>query len=899
MKKLIQVCAAALVLMLPILVQAQDTVSIRDLNTYDNLTEYSQAAVEAHPLKDQTVIYTAVIVSNPRSSGLSTPSDTDNDGVIDRISRMHVFITDTAAVNQGRDGMSIQLVEEDFGLLAGLNRGDVVTFKGRLTFFNAVAQMKVDEAPTIIGSVYLNYPQLEVLLTPWEVTVDELMIANNDGTYQINIANYPKYNGAYVKLSSATVSNVTIADRPNWALNENGSRIYAYDTSLRYRNDRTSGYLPGWNYRRLDGLEGGEDGLFVPPTPGAIVDVSGFMLLDGFSNDGHIAANQVAFKIAPMEDGVLWTTDDDSGDDIRCIDGELCNGETLSWPSDLTIIGLPPVVSNVALSDSMPTSSSEVIVTADADAEGDATVDNVKIVYTSGDSTLTATMTNTGGNSYSFTLPTYPNFSPVSFYLLVEDSDGLVGRNPIAGTYNFFVADDVVTSIVQVQKTADESTGVSPLLGVGKIPVNISGIIVSDINDGVIILQEAAAAWSGVFLEKTTATQALVRGDAITVTSTEVVEAVVSGSSSVGLTQLTNLEFTVNSSGNDVATVIPTVATDDVVRMQAAGELEPYEGMLVKFAGVELVDRGNYGEYTLRNTDADSTGGVIFNEDIRSDEVGAVSVSYEINNTLREGITFDAYGIVAASFGAPKVHPRSEADFVGNDGNVFTPLLDFALSTPADSAEVIVNGDLEVSWGASYDLDEDAVTFEFVLYSADGSTVLATVPSNGASSDTDVTLPFSLVDGLLANEGLTIGQNKSFLWNVRVSDGSDTLDVHGSYGNFGDDFSPIYRYITLERGSATSNEEIAGLPEKFSLNQNYPNPFNPTTNISFDLPNSATVTLEVFDMLGRKVATIVNEQMTAGTHNVSFDAARYASGMYIYRIQAGTFASTRKMMLIK
>ena len=65
------------------------------------------------------------------------------------------------------------------------------------------------------------------------------------------------------------------------------------------------------------------------------------------------------------------------------------------------------------------------------------------------------------------------------------------------------------------------------------------------------------------------------------------------------------------------------------------------------------------------------------------------------------------------------------------------------------------------------------------------------------------------------------------------------------------------------------------------------------------MPNSATVTLEVFDMLGRKVATIVNEQLTAGTHNVSFDAARYASGMYIYRIQAGTFASTRKMMLIK
>ena len=118
MRKLIQFFSVFVFVLVPILGQAQDTVSVKDLNTYPTpLTEYSVNAIQSHPLNGQTVIYTGVVVSNPRSSGLATPSDTDNDGVIDDISRIHVFITDTAAVTQGRDGMSIQIVESDFDLL--------------------------------------------------------------------------------------------------------------------------------------------------------------------------------------------------------------------------------------------------------------------------------------------------------------------------------------------------------------------------------------------------------------------------------------------------------------------------------------------------------------------------------------------------------------------------------------------------------------------------------------------------------------------------------------------------------------------------------------------------------------------------------------------------------------
>ena len=97
----------------------------------------------------------------------------------------------------------------------------------------------------------------------------------------------------------------------------------------------------------------------------------------------------------------------------------------------------------------------------------------------------------------------------------------------------------------------------------------------------------------------------------------------------------------------------------------------------------------------------------------------------------------------------------------------------------------------------------------------------------------------------------------------------------------------------------TSNETGTSMPERFSLDQNYPNPFNPSTNIRYELPESAHVTLKIYDMSGRLVATILDEQRHAGSHSTRFDGADLASGLYLYRMQAGEFTQTRKLMLIK
>lgn len=97
----------------------------------------------------------------------------------------------------------------------------------------------------------------------------------------------------------------------------------------------------------------------------------------------------------------------------------------------------------------------------------------------------------------------------------------------------------------------------------------------------------------------------------------------------------------------------------------------------------------------------------------------------------------------------------------------------------------------------------------------------------------------------------------------------------------------------------TSVAEEVRVPEQFSLSQNYPNPFNPSTTIRYALPSRAYVRLTVFNTLGQHVATLVNENQEAGYHDVRFDGSGLASGVYFYRIQAGTYLDTKKLLLLR
>ncbi|GAB6283078.1 MAG: hypothetical protein STSR0008_18330 [Ignavibacterium sp.] len=134
--------------------------------------------------------------------------------------------------------------------------------------------------------------------------------------------------------------------------------------------------------------------------------------------------------------------------------------------------------------------------------------------------------------------------------------------------------------------------------------------------------------------------------------------------------------------------------------------------------------------------------------------------------------------------------------------------------------------------------------------------------------------------------------------NVQLLNGNIFLAGSEEY-----DFNPMpYAWPTKRCwifDVATDVNKDKEMLKSYKLNQNFPNPFNPATAISFFLAKAGTVTLKVYDLLGREVATLLDEQKSAGSHTVQFTADRLASGIYIYRIQSGSYRATKKMILIK
>jgi uncharacterized delta-60 repeat protein len=107
-------------------------------------------------------------------------------------------------------------------------------------------------------------------------------------------------------------------------------------------------------------------------------------------------------------------------------------------------------------------------------------------------------------------------------------------------------------------------------------------------------------------------------------------------------------------------------------------------------------------------------------------------------------------------------------------------------------------------------------------------------------------------------------------------------------------------FYLVKLGAESSVEPISLLlPFRYSLHPNYPNPFNPVTRISYDLPSPSMVNLEIFDLLGRKVASLTNGIQPAGTYSIIFDGSAFPSGLYFYRLQASNFIQTQKMILLK
>ncbi len=144
--------------------------------------------------------------------------------------------------------------------------------------------------------------------------------------------------------------------------------------------------------------------------------------------------------------------------------------------------------------------------------------------------------------------------------------------------------------------------------------------------------------------------------------------------------------------------------------------------------------------------------------------------------------------------------------------------------------------------------------------------------------------PFAKIDGL--------DKNSKYYWRVTSKNNNGSQSLYSSVGSF-------------STGNVTSvDPEQQVIPANFELAQNYPNPFNPTTSIKYSIPNNNFVSIKVYDMLGREIATLVNDYKNAGNHTINWNGEdnsgqKVASGTYIYRITAGNFVATKKMVLLK
>lgn len=105
--------------------------------------------------------------------------------------------------------------------------------------------------------------------------------------------------------------------------------------------------------------------------------------------------------------------------------------------------------------------------------------------------------------------------------------------------------------------------------------------------------------------------------------------------------------------------------------------------------------------------------------------------------------------------------------------------------------------------------------------------------------------------------------------------------------------------LTAEQTATDVEQTKSALPLNYALEQNYPNPFNPSTLISYEIPKAGQVTLRVYDVLGKKVAELINENQNPGKYSIRFNAENFPSGIYIYELRANDFTQSRKMTLLK
>ncbi|SHK85252.1 T9SS type A sorting domain-containing protein [Rhodothermus profundi] len=616
-------------LMLPARAQIKD-VTVREINQIhpDSLALLKQLGANLDisriqslirsPLTGDTVRFTGVVMSDPLNSGLAS---LNQDNVP---SRLHVFVRDTAAISQGKDGMTIQIVDGSYETtgLKNLTKGDVATFTAVVTYFGHTIQLTPISIEFKGHYTTLGLP--DSLLDPVVVTTADLNMNMATGKVQVNWDNFARLNNQYVRIESATILRSTLADqgRPNWLFSSDNGQTFvqADDISLRFRNDR-AGYPAEYNRR-----DPGDP--FRPPPPGALINVQGFVVFRGTFEAFDLGAVPpgAMLKLAPFED------------------------------TDLEVLESPPAISDVSRPTFVP-GNAPVTVTFNVTPDPNRQLAKVELHYYTSSQPDTqivqaapaAAKTGQGTLAlYQADIPAAPDGDFVVYWIEAEDNTGARVRSD---DQYYRVLYNGITQVAHVQETPTGGPGGSPFVGV-TTDMNLNVVVQSQpAISGMVAVQDDAnlGPWSGILLNlPSTVRDTLQRGDRLHITRAHIRER-------FGVTELDSVVFTKTSTGDFLGYKLMT--TNDLVDPAIA---EAHEGMLVRFENVTIInpDEG-YGEWSF------SSDGTAENK-VKADDRSAAIPRDFAASTFQAGdqLAF-IQGIWWYSFGEYKLVPEDPATDIG------------------------------------------------------------------------------------------------------------------------------------------------------------------------------------------------------------------------------------------
>ncbi len=658
------VFAAVLALAAPAAAQCTGTagtdfteVTIRDINAIPQanidqlnaagatLTNDQIVSLIKSPLEGERVEFTAVILTDPLKSGLASA----NDGIPGRI---HVFMRDTAAETEGNAGMGIQIVDgRGDGSIQTFFVGDEVTVCGEVTYFNNTLQM----APESINSNANPRSPGDPILDPIVITTDDIHDSFSvDGAErsQVDWDVFSDYNNQYVRLENAELIQGISGSRPNMLFSSAGEEttIRTYDTSVCYRNDRDASYFPANQEPACNQSD------FVPPATG-IVNVQGFLTLSGtFDAFTSSVPPGGAFALNPIEE------------------------------SDFEIAVAPPIITVETPGLATPAGVA-IAATVIPGTEGN-TVTGVTASYSTTSGTSgTVDLTNTSGDLYEGTITGVAAGDFVTYSITAVDNEN--NASTPTDEVSRLVVDGAVTSIFQVQATADGGAGGSGITTADAIPFDLDATVQSAFTSGgdfyVTIQDDASlAAFSGVWIYFDTTDPGLSVGDQITITEARVEE-------NFNVTILTDLTFTTTGTGTPYG--YKEVTTDLFSGPDGAATAEQHEGILLSFDDVRVAatnadaPSGPFGEFLIRSEGTDATlrvddlsDGIVF----AGNDPGAVYVAGSILDFVRGPLYF--------SFGNYKLAPTGPEDIgdatIAREGDLETGAARIvgAFPNPAGSA---------------------------------------------------------------------------------------------------------------------------------------------------------------------------------------------------------------------